>query len=281
MTTSTLQRDNLMPKSSDGTSRGLVISAVVHLGLVVALAFGVSWRSSEPAGVEAELWASVPQVAAQRDIAPEPKPEPKPAPTPTPKPVEPKPEPKPEPKAAPDPQIAIEKAKQEKLKKKEEEKRAQEEKDKLDKKKALEEKAKLERAKLEKAEAEKQKQLEKQRADNLARMREMMGVDGGSPSGTAARSAGPSAGYAGRIIARIKPNIVFPDTINGNPAAVVDVRLGPDGTIVSRKIKQSSGVKEWDDAVLRALDKTEILPRDTDGTVPSQIDMTFRPRDLS
>jgi colicin import membrane protein len=270
MTTSTLQRDNLMPRSSDGTSRGLVISAVVHLGLVVALAFGVSWRSSEPAGVEAELWASVPQVAAQRDIAPEPKPEPKP--TPVPKPVEPKPEPK----AAPDPQIAIEKAKQEKLKKKEEEKREQEEKDKLEKKKALEEKTKLA-----KAEAEKQKKLDEQRDKNLARIKEMMGVDGGSPGGTAARSAGPSAGYAGRIIARIKPNIVFPDTISGNPAAIVDVRLGPDGTIVSRKIKQSSGVKEWDDAVLRALDKTEILPRDTDGTVPSQIDMTFRPRDLS
>ncbi len=270
----TLQRDNLMPKSSDGTSRGLAISAVVHLGLVVALAFGVNWRSSEPAGVEAELWASVPQVAAQRDIAPEPTPEPKPAPAP--KPVEPKPEPK----AAPDPQIAIEKAKQEKLKKKEDEKREQEEKDKLDKKKALEEKAKLEKAK-EKAEADKQKKLDEQRDKNLARIKEMMGVDGGSPGGTAARSAGPSAGYAGRIIARIKPNIVFPDTISGNPAAVVDVRLGPDGTIVSRKLKQSSGVKEWDDAVLRALDKTEILPRDTDGTVPSQIDMTFRPRDLS
>ena len=274
MTTSTLQRDNLMPKSSDGTSRGLAISTVVHLGLVVALAFGVSWRSSEPAGVEAELWAAVPEVAAQRDVAPEPRPEPKPIPTP--KPVEPKPEPK----AAPDPQIAIEKAKQEKLKKKEEEKREQEEKDKLEKKKAQEEKAKLEKAK-EKAEAEKQKKLDEQRDKNLARIKEMMGVDGGSPGGTAARTAGPSAGYAGRIIARIKPNIVFPDTINGNPAAVVDVRLGPDGTIVSRKIKQSSGVKEWDDAVLRALDKTEILPRDTDGTVPSQIDMTFRPRDLS
>ncbi len=271
MATPSFQRDNLMPKSSDGTSRGLALSTVVHLGLVVALAFGVSWRASEPEGVEAELWAAVPQVAAQRDIAPEPKPEPKP--TPTPKPVEAKPEPK----AAPDPQIAIEKAKQEKLKKKEEEeKREQEEKDKLNKKKALEEKAKLA-----KAEAEKQKKLDEQRDKNLARIKEMMGVDGGSPSGTAARSAGPSAGYAGRIIARIKPNIVFPDTISGNPAAIVDVRLGPDGTIVSRKLKQSSGVKEWDDAVLRALDKTEILPRDTDGTVPPQIDMTFRPRDLS
>ncbi len=278
MSTSTFQRDDLMPKSSDGTSRGLAISAVVHLGLVVALAFGVSWRSSEPAGVEAELWAAVPQVAAQRDIAPEPKPAPKPIePKPEPKPVEPKPEPK----AAPDPQIAIEKAKQEKLKKqKEEEKREQEEKDKLEKKKALEEKAKLEKAQA-KAEADKQKKLDEQRDKNLARIKEMMGVDGGSPSGTAARSAGPSAGYAGRIIARIKPNIVFPDTISGNPAARVDVRLGPDGTIVSRKLIQSSGVKEWDDAVLRAIDKTEILPRDTDGTVPPQIEMTFRPRDLS
>lgn len=275
MVDSRLQRETLMPKSADGTTRGLTLAVLVHLGLVVAIAFGVRWKASEPEGVEAELWASVPQIAAQRDVAPEPTPKPAPKP-------EPRPEPKPEPKVQqPDPQIAIEKARQEKLRKqKEEEKREREEKEKekekLDKKRAQEEKAKQAKA----AEAE-QKRLDDLRNKNLARMKEMMGVDGGSPSGTASRTAGPSAGYAGRIIARVKPNIVFPEVVSGNPAAVVDVRLGPDGTIISRKIKQSSGVKEWDEAVLRALDRTEVLPRDTDGTVPPQIEMIFRLRDLS
>ena len=56
-------------------------------------------------------------------------------------------------------------------------------------------------------------------------------------------------------------------------------RLAPDGTIVARKLIKSSGAKNWDDAVLRAIDKTEILPRDTDGRVPPIIEIDFKPRD--
>jgi colicin import membrane protein len=102
----------------------------------------------------------------------------------------------------------------------------------------------------------------------------------GAPSsqGNAARSSGPSDSYAGRIRARVKPNIVFADDTPGNPIAEVEVRMAPDGTIVSRKITKSSGVKAWDDAVLRALDKTEILPRDVDGRVHTPLIIEFRPR---
>ena len=31
----------------------------------------------------------------------------------------------------------------------------------------------------------------------------------------------------------------------------------------------SSGNKAWEDAVIRAIDKMETLPRDTDGTIPA------------
>ena len=34
-----------------------------------------------------------------------------------------------------------------------------------------------------------------------------------------------------------------------------------------------------DEAVLRAIDKTEVLPRDTDGRVPPSLEISFRPRD--
>jgi hypothetical protein len=47
----------------------------------------------------------------------------------------------------------------------------------------------------------------------------------------------------------------------------------------SKKLIQSSGNKAWDDAVLRALDKTESLPRDVDGRVPSTLEIGFRPQD--
>jgi colicin import membrane protein len=67
--------------------------------------------------------------------------------------------------------------------------------------------------------------------------------------------------------------------IAGNPAAEVEVRTSPDGTIISRKLVKSSGVKSWDDAVLNAIDKTEKLPPDTDGRVIPSLTLGFRPKD--
>ena len=61
--------------------------------------------------------------------------------------------------------------------------------------------------------------------------------------------------------------------------AEVEVRTAPDGTITSRKQTTPSGVKSWDEAVLRAIDKTGKLPRDVDGRVPSSLEIRFRPKD--
>ena len=80
-------------------------------------------------------------------------------------------------------------------------------------------------------------------------------------------------------MARIKPNIVFTDAIDGNPMATVEVKLAPDGTIIAKRLVKSSGVKAWDDAVLRAIERTEILPRDIDGRVQPTIQIDFRPHD--
>jgi colicin import membrane protein len=65
----------------------------------------------------------------------------------------------------------------------------------------------------------------------------------------------------------------------GNPRAEVAVKVAPDGTILSRRIVQTSGNKAWDEAVLRAIDKTEMFPKDTDGRVPPEIVLGFRPLD--
>jgi len=129
--------------------------------------------------------------------------------------------------------------------------------------------------KAEKAEAER---LEKMRQDNLKRIQGQAGATGGpTATGTAARDAGPSASYAGRIIARVKPNIVMTEAITGSPRAEVEVRAAPDGTIIGKRLIKSSGNKDWDEAVLRAIDRTEVLPRDTDGRVPSPIAIGFTP----
>jgi colicin import membrane protein len=93
------------------------------------------------------------------------------------------------------------------------------------------------------------------------------------------RSSGPSESYAGRIRARVRPNIVFTEDITGNPTTDVEVRTAPDGTIVGQRILKSSGVRSWDDAVLKAVIKTEILPRDVDGRVHSPLIISFRAKD--
>jgi colicin import membrane protein len=260
-------RDVLMPQSPGGLGKGTVLALIVHIGLVIALAFGVSWRAQEPAGFSAELWAAVPQVAAPPAVEPVPAPRP---PAPVVKPAEPAPR-----SAQVDAQIAIEKAERER-KERERNERERLEREKAEKLAAEKRERELE-AKRQKAEEER---TAKQREENLKRM--MGQVDGtGAPNstGTAARDAAPSASYAGRIRARVKPNIVLTDEVAGNPSAEVEVRCAADGTIVGRRLVKSSGSREWDEAVLRAIDRTEILPRDVDGRVPGTVVIAFRPRE--
>ncbi|WP_343593489.1 energy transducer TonB, partial [Paracidovorax wautersii] len=85
--------------------------------------------------------------------------------------------------------------------------------------------------------------------------------------------------YGGKVAAKVRPNIVYPDTISGNPRTEVEVRVAPDGTIVGTRITHSSGNKAWDDAVIRALQKTDTLPRDVDGRVPSSLVLGFQPKE--
>jgi colicin import membrane protein len=256
MSGATLTRDAFMPRAPRGMGPGLALALLVHVLLVAAIAFGVNWRAGSPAVAEAELWAAVPQVAAPRAAEPVlPKPMPQPV-----KPPPPLPRAEPEPQKLPDASIAIEKAKRDEAKR--------EQKEELERKKKAEQERKAEEA------------LVEARERNIKRILGQAEATGGAESkGAAAQSKGPSDSYGGRVKARVKPNIVFADAIDGNPVAEVEVRCAPDGTIVSRKLVKSSGVKGWDEAVLRAIDKTEILPRDIDGRVPTPITIVFSPRD--
>ena len=274
MSTATLSaRDAFAPRRPPGMAPGLVLALIAHALLILALAWSVNWKTSEPEGVVAELWAALPQIAAPRVSLPEPRPpvvEPRPAP----------PVARPEPVTPPrvDAQIAVERA----AAAKKAEAAKHEEARRLD--------AERERQRLADEQAEKKKLAEKARQDeareaaireaNLRRMMKQAGTsDDPAATGNATRNSGPSASYAGRIKARIKPNIVLTGSVAGNPTATVEVRLAPDGTIVGRKLLKSSGVPLWDETVLRAIDKTEVLPRDTDGRVPPSFTIDFRPQE--
>ncbi len=306
------------PPPVGGFGRSLSFALFMHLLLLAALTWGIHWKT-EPntLSASAELWSAVPAEAAPAANEPEPTPpEPVKAPEPIQK-IEPKPEPKPAPappkvSAEAEREAADIALKKEKEKKKLEEKKAAD----IEKKKKLE-KEKLEKEKLDKEKAkekakekekEKAKELEKKkkeealkkeeaaakakksaadekraaalRNENLKRMQGMAGASGDeNAKGTALKSSGPSASYAGRIRARIKPNITFTEDVAGNPKAEVEVRTSPDGTILSRKLLSSSGNKAWDDAVLKANDKTATFPRDEDGRVPPVLEISFRPKD--
>jgi colicin import membrane protein len=310
-------RPEFTPPTTSGRGRAIGLAVLAHVFLIAALTWGVSWkRESTSATAQAELWSAIPQEAAPALVEPAAPPALPPEPLPKlpqaavqpPKLTEPPPEP------VVDPQIAIEKENKKKLDKKkaldeakakakakaeEETEAAAERQAALDKKKQLETK-KTEAKKLEvkkaadelakktaadkkvkEAQAAKEEAALKSGRDaQLKRLAGLAGATGGeSATGTAKQSSGPSAGYGGRVIAKIKPNIVFADDISGNPVATVEVRTSPDGTIIGRKLIKSSGVKAWDDAVLRAIDKTEILPRDLDGRVPPSFEINFRPKD--
>ena len=276
MNAATLKHDALLPQAPGGNAPGAALALLAHAALVVALTVGVDWRNREPDTVSAELWAAVPQIAAPppaAEVAP-----PAPSPTPPPQPAR-QAEPTP-----PAPDIAIEQDR--KRKAEAERKRAEQE-------------AEADRKKREKAEKlEAQKQAEKQ-ADKVAQekanderlaqqhkdnVRRLMGQAGAAPgqtatTGNAAQTAAPSASYAGKVKARVRPNIVFTGTVAGNTAAEVEVNTAPGGTILSRRLIKSSGNKDWDETVLRAIDKTQDLPPDTDGRVPTRLIIAFKPND--
>ncbi len=297
-------RIELGPPSDPARATSLALAVLAHLFLMLALTWGISWnREPQDLSAEAELWSSVPQEAAP---APLPTPQPAvvqapPINTP-PAPPEPKVAPPPAPPKQPDINLEQEKRRQEEARRHQQEldrkkeldarrKREEAEKEKqLEAQKKQEEKRVAERKAAEKKRAEdlaKAKAKEQQEAkvreltrqEQLARMRNLAtGTGGLSSQGSAQQSSGPSSSYAGRIRARVRPNIVFTDDIPGNPKAEVEVRMAPDGTIVGKRVLKPSGVAAWDDAVLRALEKTEVLPRDIDGRVHSPLIIEFRPK---
>ena len=263
------------PPPTRGLPRALGLAIIAHMLLVAALTWGVQWkRSADLVSAEAELWSSVPQQAAPKLVEPPPASAP-PKPVPAIAPVAPK---------APAPDIALEREKQRLAKEKQQEalKLAQEKKREQDEKLAQEKTEDELEAKQQQAQKVQQDaaRLDAQRKANMARLAGLAGSAGGpTATGTALQSSGPSQSYGGRVSAKVKPNIVFIDNPAGNPIAEVEVRAAPDGTIEGRKLIKTSGNRAWDEAVLRAIDKTETLPRDVDGRVPPVLVISFRPRD--
>jgi colicin import membrane protein len=230
-----------------------LLALLMHVLLGALLYYGVRWHSAAPQGVAAELWEPIPEAST-------PEPAIKPAPTPQ----------LPEEEA----DIALqEKQRKARLAEREAAQARQRE---------NQARAEAARKEVERKAMEAQRQASKaERQAELARLRAQAGGTGAAANAGAGSgsSAKPSSGYAERVRQRVKPNIIFNEDVAGNPAAVVAVHMAPDGSLLSTRLARSSGNAGWDTAVLRAVQRSDPLPRDTNGVAPSNILITFWPKD--
>ncbi len=236
---------NAMLYQEPGRVPSIALALVVHLLLATFLFFGVRWQSRQPEAVMVELWVSPPvaeRVEPKPEVKPEPIPEPKPEVKPAP-PVEP-----------PKPDIALEKKKE---LKKEPPKKAPP-------------KLNLDRSKDIRAEAERETTaLERTRI--LDQMRRE----------TAASTSKAKDAWIGAIVRKIKPNVQAQPNIPGNPEAVFDVTLLPNGELLAVRLRKSSGYKNYDDALERAIIKSSPLPKpDRPELFERSLELKFRPLDL-
>ena len=296
-------RIDIAPPRDAGAIRSLALALLIHAALIAALTWGVNWKRTDTAATfGAELWSNVPSDAAP--IAPA---QPEPAPPvalPLPAPVIKAPVVQAPPEPTPNVDIALE---QEKKRKQLKDQQLAQQKIERDKAKVLQaqaDKAQLLKAAQLKAEQLKAEQLAKaeqakadalkakqsqqaavtQRDDNMKRLNDILAKAGGSPTGDSTSRAtaggkGSSRTYSAIARAAVIPNVVFTEAFDGNPLAKVEVRLQSDGTIISSRVVQPSGNKNWDNAVLNAVIRTRVMPKDVDGTLPDTIlILEFKPR---
>ncbi|MBW8370046.1 MAG: cell envelope integrity protein TolA [Thiobacillus sp.] len=253
----------------------------VHALFVLLLVFGVSWQTEHPAPVMVDLWETLPPVTPPSvERTPRPRPEPvKPAPEREPVVKAPAPPPKP-------PDIALEKKKAEAAHLK-----------KLQAIQAAEEKARAEAARTvrEKQLAEQKKrallrQMEEEdlmqrvtseAAANEARQLKLSEAQAAA-SKRQAEVASVVGQYRDQISTKVRGNTRLPDNLKGNPEVRCLVKLLPTGEVQSVRVTQSSGNAAYDEAVVRAIEKSSPLPlpveRDARAAFVPELSFVHRPK---
>ena len=243
----------LFQRHEHALGRSFVLSAAVHIGLVLVLFLGVRLQSHAPDTVTVDLVeAPPPTPVAELKPAPPPKVAPPPEVKPPPRvekpqiaiPDKPKPKPKPKPEAKPKPDPEFQKRLQEQV-------------------------------------AQEQKALDQQRQER--ELRELIARQQADAARQAAAARTKALNeYIARIQASIRRNI--PPTaiegIQGNPAAEVDVVQLPTGEVLSVRLRKSSGHPRYDDAIERAILKASPLPPPPSRDLfERELKLTFRPQD--
>ena len=255
----------------------------VHVLFALLLVFGVSWQTQHPAPVMVDLWETLPPTEAVKPLKPTQ------LPLKAPEPAKPVPAPEPVAKKAPppkEPDIALEKKKAE-----------AEQRKKLQAIQAADEKARAEAAKVARA-----KQLAEQKKRELLRQKEeedlmqrMVNEDAASTARLAQQAEARAAAgkrqaevasvvgqYRDQISAKVRGNTRLPDNLTGNPEVRCLVKLLPTGEVQSVRVTKSSGNAAYDEAVVRAIEKSSPLPlpadRDARAAFVPELSFVHRPK---
>ncbi|MBK5125169.1 cell envelope integrity protein TolA [Burkholderia sp. R-69980] len=147
-------------------------------------------------------------------------------------------------------------------------------------------KADAQKAAKAKAQADAAAQAKKLDAERRARLAQMQGSAGGegstgnglAKSGTGSGSGGTatSPGYVDKVRRAVLPHIVWAGDSEGLET-MISVRCSPNGTQLSATIARSSGNPAWDDAALRAVQRTDPMPLDIDGKTPPSMNIRVKP----
>ncbi len=268
------------PGAMNVAARGLVmtrrhsnlVAGMLALGMhglfLLLLVFGVSWQTQHPAPVMVDIWQALP------------KPELAPAPAPRRAKVNPPKTRTPPPPDRRDADIALEKKKAEVERLKH-----------LQAEQAVEEKAQAKaaqeklladqkkRALLRQMDEEDLKQrVAAETAANQARQAKFAEAQAKQAEAQVRQAAAKAAADAQQaaevastvglhrdlISAKVRGNTRLPDNLTGNPEVRCLVRLLPTGEVLSVRVTKSSGNVAYDDAVVRAIEKSSPLPLPTD-----------------
>ncbi|MEQ6291082.1 energy transducer TonB [Vogesella sp. GCM10023246] len=104
----------------------------------------------------------------------------------------------------------------------------------------------------------------------------------GAQNGSASGVADLRAQYIDAVRNRIRPYVMVPDGISGNPEAVVEVEILPTLEIRSSRLLRSSGNSGYDQAVLTALREARRfppLPKGAEFADFRRITLKFRPKE--
>jgi colicin import membrane protein len=231
-----------------GKKQALALSVGMHLLLLLGLFFGVQWKT-EHAAVEVELWSSVPRPATS--LPPPATQSKREASKPAPEPVEKKPQ------AEKKADIVVK-----------DEKKPRQEAPKPDPIKDM-------RKQLEQEERQRQQIAQaNERANREAELRALAEAEQQAAGRKNAENA-----WAGKIRDKVRGNIVLPPNVQGNPEAVFEINLLPDGTVIGQpRLARSSGAPALDAAIERAILKSSPLPKPDDPAVfRRNLQITYRP----